>query len=64
MTENITYKNAIEEIDTIIKEIETEKVDVDQLTEKLKRAKTLFDICQNKLKNTKKHVDKILDDKQ
>lgn len=57
----MTYKEAIDEIEIIIEEIESEQLDIDLLTEKLKRAKKLFEFCQNKLKETKDSVDKLLE---
>ncbi len=60
----MTYKEAVEEIDQIILEIENGELDVDNLTDKLKRARKLFDYCQKKLKTAQDSVEKILDDNQ
>ena len=38
----MTYKEAIDEIEIIIEEIESEQLDIDLLTEKLKRAKNVI----------------------
>lgn len=56
------YKEAIEEIESIIEEIENEAVDVDVLTEKVKRAAYLVKSCKDKLKKTDNEVRKILKD--
>ncbi len=41
--------------------IENESIDVDQLSEKVKRASLLLKICSDKLRLTEKEVEKILD---
>lgn len=54
------YKEALEEIETIVGEIENETVDVDVLTEKVKRAASLIKYCKTKLKKTDDEVKKVL----
>ena len=54
------YKEAIEEIEAIVEEIESETVDVDVLAEKVKRAAFLVKHCKAKLKATDNEVKKIL----
>ena len=39
-------------------------MDVDQLTEKVKRVSILLEICNKKLKTTEKEVEKIIRDMQ
>ena len=56
------YKDAIEEIESIVGERENEKVDVDALTEKVKRAAYLIKLCKNKLKKTDDEVKKVLEE--
>jgi exodeoxyribonuclease VII small subunit len=56
------YKEAIEEIEAIVEEIESETVDVDVLAEKVKRAARLVKHCKAKLKATDNEVKKILKD--
>ncbi|HDH01086.1 MAG TPA: exodeoxyribonuclease VII small subunit [Nitrospirae bacterium] len=55
-----TYKDAVEEIDSIVEEIENEDVDVDILTEKVKRATFLIKYCKDKLRKTDDEVKKAL----
>ncbi len=54
------YKDAIEEIEAIVGEIENETVDVDVLTEKVKRAASLIKNCRKKLKKTEDEIKKVL----
>jgi exodeoxyribonuclease VII small subunit len=56
------YKEAVEEIESIIEEIENETVDVDVLTEKVKRASLLIKYCKDKLKKTDNEINNVLKD--
>lgn len=60
MHDNPGYKEALEEIESIVGEIENETVDVDILAEKVKRAAFLIKYCKAKLKTTENEVRKIL----
>ncbi len=60
MHDNPGYKEALEEIESIVGEIENETVDVDVLAEKVKRAAFLIKYCKAKLKTTENEVKKIL----
>ena len=60
MAENISYKDAIEEIESILQQVESGDLDVDQLTDKVKRVSALLDICNKKLKTTEQEVEKII----
>ncbi len=62
MNDKPAYKDAIEEIETIVEEIENETVDVDVLTEKVKRAAFLIKYCKGKLRKTDDEVKKVLKD--
>ncbi|GBE04544.1 MAG TPA: exodeoxyribonuclease VII small subunit [Nitrospirae bacterium] len=56
------YKKALEEIESIVEEIENENVDVDILTGKVKRATYLINMCRKKLRATDDEVRKILEE--
>ena len=64
MADNISYKEAIEEIESILQQVESGELDVDQLTDKVKRVSALLEICTKKLKTTEKEVEKIIKDMQ
>ena len=49
MNKSINYKNAVEEIENIIAEMENQNVDIDELPEKVKRAMELIGYCKKKL---------------
>ena len=61
MAENeITYKAAVAEIELILGKIEEGELDVDELTENVKRVTKLLNICKEKLQKTETEVNKIL----
>jgi exodeoxyribonuclease VII small subunit len=58
----LTYTSAITELEKIVEEIESGEIDVDVLTEKVKRASELIKFCKDSLRNTQKEVEKTLTD--
>ena len=54
------YKEAFEELQQIVSEIEEGEIQVDELSEKVKRAAVLIKICKLKLTTTEEDVNKIL----
>ena len=61
MNEEISYQDAIKEIEEIIKKIENGELDVDQLTGQVKRVSYLLDICRKKLKTAEEEIKKIIE---
>ena len=59
--DKISYSDAIEELETIVSEIENESISIDVLSEKVKRAANLINICKDALKTTDAEVKKILE---
>lgn len=57
---NLSYTDAVQEIETILQQIETGELDVDELAEKVKHASELLKICKGKLFQTEKEIEKIL----
>lgn len=62
MSKKKSYEAQIEELESIINEIENEEIAVDVLAEKVKRAAELIRNCQQVLKNTESEVSSILKD--
>ncbi|MBV6641006.1 MAG: exodeoxyribonuclease VII small subunit [Cyclobacteriaceae bacterium] len=58
--ENLTYEEAYKELKMIAAEIENETVSIDVLSEKVKRASSLIQYCQEKLRSTESEVNKII----
>lgn len=60
MSETPNYKEAFEELQSIVSEIEQGEISVDELAEKVKRATVLIAICKTKLATTEEDVNRIL----
>ncbi|MBD1433503.1 exodeoxyribonuclease VII small subunit [Sphingobacterium sp. DN00404] len=60
MENTYTYNDAFEELQRIVSEIESGQTDVDQLTEKIRRASQLIAICKAKLTSSEEEVEKLL----
>jgi exodeoxyribonuclease VII small subunit len=60
MNKKPSYTEAISEIEAIIAKMENEELDVDELTQQVKRVSFLIGFCKEKLRNTEEEVDKIL----
>ncbi|MCX8082744.1 MAG: exodeoxyribonuclease VII small subunit [bacterium] len=56
----LTYKKAISELEEIVREIENEEIDVDNLLDKVKRASFLIKYCKAKLRDTEAEVKEVL----
>jgi exodeoxyribonuclease VII small subunit len=59
---NISYTEAIKQIEEILKKIESEELDVDELSDKVKKAADLLKLCKMKLHETEEEIQKILDE--
>ena len=57
----ISYQDAVREIEEIISKIESGELNVDQLTDKVKRASLLLEICRKKLKTVDEEISRIID---
>ena len=64
MSEEITYLEAYEELKGIVQELESAEINVDELSEKIKRAHSLLTICQDKLSKVEEDVDQIIEELQ
>lgn len=56
------FNQAVEELENILKQIESGELDVDELSGKVKRASELLRLCQSKLRDTEEEIDKIISD--
>ena len=57
----ITYEEAAKELEVILSELEDDKISVDNLATKVERASKLLKYCSEKLSNTEKKVNEIVD---
>ncbi len=58
----VSYKEATTEISEIIQEIENNDVDIDLLSEKVKRVSYLLKFCKTKLYDTEQYLEKLFDE--
>lgn len=56
-----SYNDAIKEIEDILFEVENNVVDIDKLSDKVKRVSYLISACKNKLLKTEEQINKILE---
>jgi exodeoxyribonuclease VII small subunit len=59
-SKQISYSQALTELESIVGEIELEEIDVDALAEKVKRAAYLIKSCKGRLRSTEEDVKKAL----
>jgi exodeoxyribonuclease VII small subunit len=58
----LTYQESLNEIEEILRKIEGNELDIDELAEKVKRVSFLLKFCKEKLMKTNEEVEKILKD--
>ncbi len=56
----LTYSQALSELEKIVSDIESEEVDIDILAAKIKRASFLITFCKEKLRTTEEDVKTVL----
>lgn len=61
MSKDPTYNEAITEIEEILQKIESGDLDVDELTDKVKRVAYLLETCKKKLRTTESEIQKVMD---
>lgn len=57
-----SYNEAIQQLRTIVADIEKGELDVDQLSEKVKEAGRLIKLCKEKLYKADEEVKKVLEE--
>ena len=58
---DIKYNKAVEKLDEIIRKIESEDIDVDELSVKVKEAVELVKLCKSKIEKAELEVKKVVD---
>jgi exodeoxyribonuclease VII small subunit len=58
--ETISYQEAMDELESILAEIEAGDTDIDVLSEKVKRALFLIQLCRTRLRKTDEEVRKLI----
>jgi exodeoxyribonuclease VII small subunit len=62
MATKFSYEKTIEEIESIVDDIENNRLDIDQLADAVVRVSDLLKKCKQKLSDTKKVVDDMNSD--
>lgn len=60
MEENLNYTDAFEELQQLLVQIEEGDISLDLLSEQVKRASFLIQLCKSKLRSTEENVHQIL----
>lgn len=58
---NISYSEAMAEIETILSSLQRSDCDVEQLAKQVKRASELIDLCRAKLLKAEGEVDRLFE---
>ena len=62
--ETLKYEEALAQLETIVKKMETNEFDIDELAVQLKEAQRLIKFCKDKLTKTEAEIQKIQDGQQ
>jgi len=57
----VKYSKSIKKLEEIIEKIESEEIDVDELSEKVKEAVELITTCKTKIEKAELEVKKVVD---
>lgn len=62
MPKEMKYNEAVEKLEEIIAKIEGEEIDVDELSQKVKDAVVLINMCKDKIQKAELEVKKVVED--
>ena len=60
MKQEQKYEAAFAELQAIVRKMEADELDIDQMSDQLKRAQELIKLCKDKLTKTDEDIKKIL----
>jgi exodeoxyribonuclease VII small subunit len=60
MNKKLTYSKAMEELNKILEDLESEKVDVDEIINKVKTAISIIKFCREKIENTELELKEVV----
>ena len=58
----LKYNEAVDELNNILDDLQSERIDVDEVSVKVKRAVELIKLCREKISKTESEVRKIVKD--
>ena len=59
-----TYSQAMARLETIVRQVDNNELEVDELVEKIKEANKIIAFCSEKLKKADMEIEKMLADEQ
>lgn len=59
-----TYSQAIQRLESIVRQIDNNELDIDELAEKIREANEIIAFCQDKLTKADKEIEKLWAEKQ
>ena len=60
MQTEMKYEEAVVQLEAIVRKMENDEFDIDELTEQLKKAQQLLKLCKDKLTKTETEVKNLL----
>ena len=58
--EDLRFGEAIEELESTLRRVESEEIDIDELADELKNAAQLLEICREKIRKAELEVSQIV----
>ena len=59
-----TYSQAMARLETIVRQVDSNELEIDELVEKIKEANEIIPFCSEKLKKADTEIEKLLAEKQ
>ena len=59
--EDFKYEEAVRQLESIVEKLENDELDIDSMSENLKKAQKLIKLCKDKLTKTDDEINKILE---
>lgn len=56
----VKYEDAVHQLEEIVEKMENDELDIDTLSEQLKKAKQLIKLCKDRLTKTDEEINKLL----
>ena len=60
MKQELKYEAAFAQLQAIVRKMENDELDIDQMSDQLRRAQQLIKLCKDKLTKTDEEIKKIL----
>lgn len=61
MAQQVKYEEAVHQLENIVRRLENNEMDIDELSAELKKAQQLIKLCKDRLTKTDSEIKKILE---